>query len=73
MLDGQNSVCEIGCGDGTGSRIVKQTVKNLAVSDFDPIFIEDIKSRHDPDWPLDAFVHDITEKPCLKFMMQFTV
>ncbi len=63
MLDGQNNVCEIGCGDGTGARIVKQTVKNLAVTDFDAIFIEDIKSRHDPDWPLVAFVHDITEKP----------
>jgi len=63
MLAGKRNVLEVGCGDAWASRIVKQTVKNLTVSDFDPLLIEDAKSRSDQDWQLTYLVHDITIEP----------
>ena len=63
MLSGKEHVLEIGCGDAFGSRIVHQEVKKLTVIDFDPIFIEDIKSRMESDWQFEAEVHDILSKP----------
>ena len=66
MLDEKQDVLEVGCGDAWASRIVKQTVKNLTVSDFDPLFIDDAKSRNDNDWPLTYLVHDMTKNPTEK-------
>ena len=43
MLDGQKDVAEIGSGDGFCARIVKQTVGNLLITDYDPYFIERFK------------------------------
>lgn len=63
MLSGKDRVLEIGCGDAFGSRIVHQEVQHLTVIDFDPIFIEDIKSRMESDWEFDAQVHDILSTP----------
>ena len=63
MLDGYESVLEVGCGDGWPARIVKQTVGHLTVSDFDAIFIEDVKSRYDSDWPIDYLLHDMATGP----------
>lgn len=63
MLSGKDHVLEIGCGDAFGSRIVHQEVKRLTVIDFDPIFIEDIRSRMESDWQFDAKVHDMLSKP----------
>lgn len=63
MLSGQNSVVEIGCGDGFGARIVKQEVSNLTITDYDPYFIErfaDIASNH---WPITALTHNILQGP----------
>ncbi|EMI72092.1 hypothetical protein LEP1GSC072_0162 [Leptospira noguchii str. Bonito] len=31
---------EVGCGDGFCSRIVKQEVQRLTITDIDPLFIE---------------------------------
>ena len=62
MLAGRKRVLEIGCGDATGTRLVQQAVGHVTAVDFDPIFIEDVKARADADWPMDCFVHDITEK-----------
>ena len=59
MLSGKEDVLEIGCGDAFGSRIVHQEVKKLTVADFDPIFIDDIRSRMEKDWHYEAKVHDI--------------
>ena len=42
---GLNEVLEVGCGDAFPARIVKQTVKNLDVSDYDPILINDAKKK----------------------------
>ena len=47
MFNGLESVCEVGCGDGFYSRIVRQTVKKLDCYDIDPIFIKDAKTRND--------------------------
>ena len=66
MLDEKQDVLEVGCGDAWASRIVKQTVKNLTVSDFDPLFIDDAKSRNDNDWPLTYLAHDMIKKPTEK-------
>ncbi len=60
MLSGSKNVLEIGCGDGFASRIVRQEVANLSLTDFDPIFIDDIKSRMLPKWDFKAcFTHDL--------------
>ena len=63
MLSGNEEVLEIGCADAFGTRIVQQTVKNVTAVDFDPVFIEDIKSRSNPHWSLKCFVHDILDGP----------
>ena len=39
MLDDETHVLEVGCGDAFGSRIVKQFVKDLTVSDADQVLI----------------------------------
>jgi 2-polyprenyl-3-methyl-5-hydroxy-6-metoxy-1,4-benzoquinol methylase len=63
MLSGQRRVFEVGCGDAFASRLVKQEVDDLLVTDFDPVFIEDVRSRHDNSWPLHTEVHDFIESP----------
>jgi 2-polyprenyl-3-methyl-5-hydroxy-6-metoxy-1,4-benzoquinol methylase len=63
MLEGYENVLEVGCGDAWPTRIVKQTVINLTVSDFDPVFIEDAKRRDDPEWPISYLLHDMVQKP----------
>ncbi|UOG36699.1 hypothetical protein MAL08_11280 [Leptospira noguchii] len=40
VLSGYNNVVEVGCGDGFCSRIVKQEVQRLTITDIDPLFIE---------------------------------
>ena len=62
MIEEFEDVLEVGCGDAWASRIVKQTVKNLTVSDFDPVFINDAENRHDVDWPLTYMVHDMVKE-----------
>ena len=64
MLAGRQSVLEIGCADAFCTRIVQQSVGQVTVTDFDPVFIADVKSRMDPKWPLAAaFVHDMLSGP----------
>ena len=63
MLEGKRSVAEIGCGDGFCSRIVKQTVENLLITDYDPYFIEKFKEINSKDWPIESKTHDILECP----------
>jgi cyclopropane fatty-acyl-phospholipid synthase-like methyltransferase len=63
LLSGKERVLEVGCGDAFASRIVKQEVGNLTVTDFDPIFIQDIKARMDPEWPMTCQLHDVLERP----------
>jgi 2-polyprenyl-3-methyl-5-hydroxy-6-metoxy-1,4-benzoquinol methylase len=63
MMSGRTHVIEIGCADAFASRIVLQEVEKLTVIDFDPVFIHDVKSRMDPDWQLEAHVHDMVGGP----------
>jgi SAM-dependent methyltransferase len=60
IFEGRKNVLEIGCGDAFASRIVRQSVENLTVCDFDPLFIEDARERHSDDWPLRYEVCDYT-------------
>ncbi|HWZ46730.1 MAG TPA: class I SAM-dependent methyltransferase [Herbaspirillum sp.] len=61
MLDGRDSVLEIGCADAFGTRLVQQTVGRVTAVDFDPVFIADVQARMNPAWPLKSFVHDMLE------------
>ena len=63
MLSGLDQVLEVGCADAFGSRIVKQEVKALTVTDFDPIFIQNVLENADERWPVTAKVHDMLSGP----------
>lgn len=63
MLSGRRNVLEVGCGDAFCSRIVKQEVARLTVTDYDPLFIRDIQERMDPRWPMEAKVVDVLAGP----------
>jgi 2-polyprenyl-3-methyl-5-hydroxy-6-metoxy-1,4-benzoquinol methylase len=63
LLSGRANVLEIGCADAFGTRIVRQEVGRLTATDFDPVFIEDVKKRMNPRWSFDAFVHDMLSGP----------
>jgi len=63
LLSGRKHVLEIGCADAFGTRIVRQEVEKLTATDFDPVFIEDVKHRMNPRWEFDAFVHDMLAGP----------
>jgi hypothetical protein len=59
MLSGRKLVAELGCGDAFGTRVVMQEVEHVVAYDFDPVFVEDIRSRRSKRWPVEAHVHDI--------------
>ncbi len=64
MLSGCGSVLEVGCGDAFASRIVLQEVDRLSVTDFDAVFVEEIKSRQVDKWAhSEIFTHDLLEAP----------
>jgi 2-polyprenyl-3-methyl-5-hydroxy-6-metoxy-1,4-benzoquinol methylase len=63
MLAGSEHVLEIGCGDAFGTRIVQQEVKWLSATDFDAVFIEDVKARMVERWRFDVFTHDLLAGP----------
>jgi 2-polyprenyl-3-methyl-5-hydroxy-6-metoxy-1,4-benzoquinol methylase len=63
MFDGRRNVLELGCGDAFNARIVLQTVKKLTVADFDPVFIEDARSRVKDPWVYDTLVLDLLKDP----------
>ncbi|NDB69144.1 MAG: class I SAM-dependent methyltransferase [Methylocystaceae bacterium] len=63
MLAGSEHVLEIGCGDAFGTRIVQQEVKSLSATDFDALFIDDVKARMVDRWRFPAFTHDLLAGP----------
>lgn len=63
MFSGLNHVLEVGCGDAFATRIVAQEVEKVTVTDFDPLFVEDVKARNQKRWHYDAFVHDMLAGP----------
>ena len=63
MLSGMPRVLEVGCADAFATRIVAQEVGSVTAVDFDPVFIDDVRARMSPNWPIDARVHDMLEGP----------
>lgn len=63
MLAGSGHVLEIGCGDAFGTRIVQQAVTKLSATDFDEVFVEDVKQRMVDKWRFDVFTHDLLAGP----------
>lgn len=63
MLSGSEHVLEIGCGDAFGTRIVQQEVKALSATDFDEVFVEDVKARMVERWRFPVFTHDLLAGP----------
>ena len=63
LLAGRKNVLEIGCADAFGTRIVRQEVEKLTATDFDPVFITDVRNRMNPKWAFEAFVHDMLAGP----------
>jgi len=63
MFTGMGRVLEVGCADAFATRIVVQSAKRVLATDFDPVFIEDVAARMDPQWPFDCKVHDILSGP----------
>ncbi len=63
MFTGRRHALEIGCGDAFNAPIVLQGVKQLTVTDFDPVFIADAKARMKAPWLFEARVHNLLEGP----------
>jgi 2-polyprenyl-3-methyl-5-hydroxy-6-metoxy-1,4-benzoquinol methylase len=63
MLEGAETVAEVGCGDGFGSRIVKQSVQTLTITDYDPFFIERFNEEGGINDEVSAYTHDILAGP----------
>jgi len=63
MFSGMGRVLEVGCADAFGSRVVLQEVESLTATDFDPLFVEDVNRRMDPEWPFECLTHDMLAGP----------
>lgn len=63
LLAGREHVLEVGCADAWSTRIVVQAVKKLTATDFDPVFVDDVKQRMDPKWKFDVAQHDLLAGP----------
>lgn len=59
MFAGTARELEVGCADAFGTRLVQQSCAYVTAVDFDPVFIDDVKARLDPAWPMECFVHDL--------------
>lgn len=46
MLEGMNTVIEVGCGDGFGAPLVASAVQQLICTDINPPLLEDTSRRH---------------------------
>ena len=71
VLEGSRNVLEVGCGDGFGSRIVKQHVFNLTLSDIDPLMIRDAKETSSSKYPVEYVCHDFLAGPLLSGSSKF--
>ena len=63
MLSGKQRVLEVGCADAFGTRVVQQEVGSLVAVDFDPVFVEDVRSRMQDRWRFECRVHDMLTGP----------
>lgn len=63
MLSGRRHVLEVGCADAFGTRLVLQEVGKLTATDFDPVFVNDVRSRMEEKWKFECHVHDLLAGP----------
>src|SRR5215471_5481904 len=63
MLSGRKHVLEVGCADAFGTRLIQQEVERVTATDFDETFVNDVRRRMDPEWPLDVQQHDLLAGP----------
>lgn len=63
MFSGMNRVLEVGCADGFGTRVVRQEVKEVVASDFDPVFVTRNQARPQGRWNISYRVHDMLAGP----------
>jgi 16S rRNA A1518/A1519 N6-dimethyltransferase RsmA/KsgA/DIM1 with predicted DNA glycosylase/AP lyase activity len=63
MLAGRKHVLEVGCADAWATRIVVQAVKKITATDFDPVFVDDVRQRMDERWKFDIEQHDLLAGP----------
>ena len=63
MLDGMDTVLEMGCGDGFGAPIVAQHVNNLVCTDIDEETLADNRSRMEGFANISFQYHDYREAP----------
>ena len=61
MLQKKKNVLEIGCGDGFNSRIVKQEVQNLEITDNGKILKKYAKITNSKKWKTTFFEHDFVK------------
>lgn len=58
ILKGKKNVLEIGCADGFNSRIVKQTVKKLTISDSEKKFEDYFYKIYNPKWKINFILNN---------------
>lgn len=63
MFAGMNDVLEVGCGDGWGSRIVRQHVNSMSAVDADGKSIEQALLHASDRWRIHFQRHDILDGP----------
>lgn len=62
MFEGKGRVLEIGCADGTGSRIVRQHVGYLMAIDIEAASLIEANERQSRTWPVEFALHDISKR-----------
>lgn len=67
MLEGKASVLEVGCGDGFGSRIVRQHVGALTAIDVDAESIREAQASGSERWPVRFVVGDVMTEALPRF------
>lgn len=58
MLADCGEVLEVGCGDGFGSRVVRQAVPNVSLTDFDERMVSSARELVSGVFPAEVFQHD---------------
>lgn len=62
LLEGKGSALEVGCGDGTGARIVRQHVGAVYGIDVDERSIAEARKLASPRWPVDFRILNIMKE-----------
>jgi len=63
MLEGYDSVLEVGCGDAFGTRLVADTVNRVVATDFDEVMLADCRDREDPKFKIEHRAFNALEGP----------